>query len=254
MTHEQGYILEILKIFSKICDTYHLRYYLAGGTLLGAVRHQGFIPWDDDIDVSMPLSDFLKFQELSDIFPENIEIQSEDNDPNYPFVFIKLCDISHPFPTKNAYGPKGVYIDIFPLLPAKELKLGTQFCFNIISVINYILQIKVGWAVWIPYKKRVARIGFWILNYLSFNRLKKIRKRLINYIYNPDSKKTFCSPGGAYTAEKEFFPIEWFEGTRRMLFEEMYFTVPVGWEPYLSRNYGNYMEPPPLEERHSRHH
>lgn len=253
MTEEQTHILPLLKIFSAICRENNLRYYLAGGTLLGAVRHKGFIPWDDDIDVSMPLDDFVKFQRAAEKLPENIVVQSYGSDPQYPFLFVKLCDISNPFLTENPAGPWGAYIDIFPLIPAKKLRKGTLLCFDTISVINYVLQVKLGWTSFVPYKKRVARAGFWLLNRMSAERLRKLREHLIRCIYDPDSRDTLCSPGGAYKADKEFFPAAWYDGTAVVEFEGELFPAPVGWQAYLSRNYGNYMELPPEEERCSRH-
>ncbi len=253
MTIEQEQMLQMLRVFSEICENHHLCYYLAGGSLLGAVRHRGFIPWDDDIDVSMPLGDFLRFQTLAAELPENVVIQSGSSDPRYPFVFMKLCNTAYPFPTENHTGPWGVYIDIFPLIPAKRLCLSTRFCFSTIHVIDYVLQVKVGWTAFIPYKSSVARLGFRMLNCQNVGSLKRLRERLIGYIYDPDSKETLCSPGGAYKADKEFFPAAWYAATVAAAFEGENFRAPIGWQAYLSRNYGNYMELPPEEERCSRH-
>ena len=155
MTTEQKQIFRLLCTFRNFCVRNGLQYYLAGGTLLGAVRHQGFIPWDDDADVAMPLRDFLKFQELSGILPDGLTVQSENTDPRYPFLFIKLCDPTMQFETGYGNGPQGVYIDIFPLIPAKTLSMGTRFCFHVAKVIDYVLQVKTGWTKYIPYKRLV---------------------------------------------------------------------------------------------------
>lgn len=254
MTQEQQIIFQLLQRYVEICDKHQLRYFLMGGTLLGAVRHHGFIPWDDDIDVAMPVNDLIKFLKLENELPENIVIQSEDNDTKYPFIFVKLCDRSHPFLTKNSYGPKGLYIDIFPLIPAQKANTWVYFLFHIISVINYLLQVKAGWTQWIPYKRLTARIGYRLLSCFPPIYLKRFRRLLIQLISDPRCDQgTLCSPGGAYQAEKEFYPVEWFEETEKMKFEGRYFDVPIGWEPYLQRNYGNYMELPPPEERKSNH-
>ena len=68
MNELQGKILEILKVFVQICDKHNLKYYLKGGSVLGAIRHKGFIPWDDDADIMMPREDFDKLLELQDEF------------------------------------------------------------------------------------------------------------------------------------------------------------------------------------------
>lgn len=253
MTEEQSQMLELLRIFKGLCEENRLRYFIMGGTLLGAVRHKGFIPWDDDADVSMPLDDYLKFNKLADKLPEHIEIQSEESDARYPFVFIKLCDTSHEFDTGFPNKPKGVYIDIFPLIPSKKLSRITKLRFEIVNVINYVLQVKLEWTDFVPYKKRLARIGYRLLNGFSANRLKKLRRKQISKIYDKKSRDTVCSPGGAYKADKEFYPAEWFDETEMMAFENEQFAAPASRDAYLSRNYGNYMELPPLEQRKSSH-
>ena len=104
-------MFRLLRAFSEICEENGLRYFVVGGTLIGAVRHRGFIPWDDDIDVSMPLDDFRKFTELARELPGSFALQSEETDPRYPFVFAKLCDtITTPWgsiSTSSRLSPQG---------------------------------------------------------------------------------------------------------------------------------------------------
>lgn len=253
MTEEQAQMFKLLQIFKRLCEENELQYYIMGGTLLGAVRHKGFIPWDDDADVSMPLRDFLKFQKLADKLPNDIVIQSEENDLLYPFVFIKLCDTTCRFETGFINHPQGVYIDIFPLIPAKRLNKSTRFCFDVINVINYVLQVKLNWSSFLPYKNCMARIGYSLLKNFSVKHLRRLRRKLISAIYDENSRDTFCSPGGAYKADKEFYPAEWFEEVTDVIFEDERFSAPKKWHKYLSRNYGNYMELPAPEERHTEH-
>lgn len=253
MTEEQGHMFRVLRVFKSLCEERGLTYYLMGGSLIGAVRHQGFIPWDDDIDVSMPLEDFLRVQELEELLPEGIEFHSERTDPEYPVIFIRLCDITCPLETKNERKPKGAYIDIFPLMHSKPLNRGTGLAFSVVNVINYVLQVKLRWLPFVPYKQRVARIGFSALRVLPCRWLRALRKWLIARLYDRDGQTTICSPGGAYKADKEFFPARWFMTWETVTFEGETFPAPVGWDSYLRRNYGDYMELPPEEERIPRH-
>ena len=246
-------MFRLLRTFSEICEENGLRYFVVGGTLIGAVRHRGFMPWDDDIDVSMPLDDFRKFTELARELPGSFALQSEETDPRYPFVFAKLCDTQYAYDTGYDNHPMGVYIDIFPLIPARALSRRTKLIFDMISVSDYVLQVKLGWTEFVPYKKPLARAGFRMMNCLSATRLRRLRRRLIAGIYDEKSRSTLCSPGGAYSAEKEFFPAEWFAGAAKVGFEGVQFDAPQGWDEYLRRNYGNYMELPPVAERRSSH-
>ena len=87
--------LEILNEFVRICDEYKLQYFLVGGTLLGAVRHQGFIPWDDDIDVAMPRQDYDSFAEIcAKELKRQYFYQSADTDPNY-FLLLESGEMGH---------------------------------------------------------------------------------------------------------------------------------------------------------------
>ncbi len=245
--------LEILDEFVRLCEKHGLRYYLAGGTLLGAVRHHGFIPWDDDVDVAMPVEDFLRVQEMEGELPERLRFHSERTDPEYPVVFIRLCDTQHPLAAGTEKHPKGAYIDIFPLMPSKPLNRKTGLCFSVINVINYVIQVKLKWLPFIPYKEPVARAGFFVLRLFPWRWLKRLRKWLIDWLYAPEGERTICSPGGAYKADKEFFPAQWFAGTVPVNFEGRDYAAPAGWDECLSRNYGDYMVLPPEEDRVPRH-
>ena len=185
--------------------------------------------------------------------PGSFALQSEETDPRYPFVFAKLCDTRYAYDTGYDNHPMGVYIDIFPLIPARALSRRTKLIFDMISVSDYVLQVKLGWTEFVPYKKPLARAGFRMMNCLSATRLRRLRRRLIAGIYDEKSRSTLCSPGGAYSAEKEFFPAEWFAGAAKVGFEGVQFDAPQGWDEYLRRNYGNYMELPPVAERRSSH-
>lgn len=252
MTQEQAHLLELLKTFSAICKKNNLHYYLAGGTLLGAVRHHGFIPWDDDIDILMPVHDYNRFLELEECLPNGIQIQSELHSSNYPFYFCEVCNTKIPFDTQNQNGPSGIYIDIFPLMPSRRPSGFSCFCFNIISEIGYVLQVKTGWTDYIPYKKLYARLGYRFLNLLSQKSLRNLRRRLVKILSK--DKKGFCfSPGGGHKGNTEFYPNAWFEKEVLLTFEGQEFPAPCGWDGYLKQLYGNYMVLPDKLHRISAH-
>ena len=111
-------ILQNLEAIHNVCAEHGLRYYLWAGTMLGAVRHKGFIPWDDDIDIAMPRRDYdLLMQNAREWLPEQYEVVSYETDPkNYPLPFAKLQDANTTLIERAHLSYLGgVYIDIFPL-------------------------------------------------------------------------------------------------------------------------------------------
>lgn len=252
MTQEQRNLTELFEIFSDICRRHNLRYFLAGGTLLGAVRHQGFIPWDDDIDVMMPADDYQKFIRLAAEFPDGIEIQSEKTDENYPFLFIEFCNTAISFRTEKQHGPIGIYIDIFPLIPSRRPTKIAVFYFNVISVIGYVLQVKCGWTMFFPYKKGIAKIGYCLLKSISVSKLRRLRYALIKKLFDNDSEY-LLSPGGGHKGATEFYPQRWFANSETVIFEGKQQPAPTGWDQYLKQLYGDYMVLPDEKNRKSLH-
>jgi len=110
-------LLRILKAFDIMCRNHGLRYYLEYGTLLGAVRHGGFIPWDDDLDIMMPRPDYeLLIKHSKEWMPEPYEFVCFENDPNYPLQFGKVQDASTTLVERpHLYYLGGAYIDVFPM-------------------------------------------------------------------------------------------------------------------------------------------
>ncbi len=130
--------LYLLDVFHEICTTHHLRYWLDYGTLIGAMRHNEFIPWDDDLDVSMPYEDYVKFLEIApSLLPEPILLQELRKTPGAAFRFTKLRDRSSFYCEADTIAslPCGIFIDIFPWtraprLPRKVVSLWAHFQYS----------------------------------------------------------------------------------------------------------------------------
>lgn len=115
----QKVMLEILQEIHKICVENNLTYWLEAGTLLGAVRHKGFIPWDDDSDVSMPRADYEKFLKIAqEKLPEDMFLQTQDTDKEYPLSWAKIRKngtlLVETGETGNEKYHHGIFVDIFP--------------------------------------------------------------------------------------------------------------------------------------------
>ena len=244
--------LERLDEFVRVCEKHGLRYYLAGGTLLGAVRHRGFIPWDDDIDVAMPWEDYQRLPELRPELPDYLELLSEQLAEDCPFNYCKLYDKRKILEPEPELGPKWVYIDIFQLVPSRVPGRAERLGMDMITVTGYVMQVKRGWDRYVPYKKRKARIGYQLLKRLPYSWLRALRRGITARLTREDTQWYFC-PGGKYGGRLEFFPKAWFEPAARLEFEGRKYSAPSGWEEYLGRHYGDYMKLPPESERVSQH-
>ena len=130
LRRQQLVMLEMVQELDRICRKHHIPYFLYGGTLLGAIRHNGFIPWDDDLDVGLMRNDYLRLmQVLPDELPSHIVLQTNDTDRNYFYFFAKLRD-TRSFLDEGAYDRcfkyRGIFIDIFPFdkvqLPLQRLR------------------------------------------------------------------------------------------------------------------------------------
>lgn len=119
LRQQQLRMLEILLEVDRICKKHHIQYWLSSGTLIGAARHKGFIPWDDDLDIEMLWPDYQRLMKvLPKELPETMALQSQDTDPNYFFFYAKVRDRRSHLEESTRYDrvwrEQGIYIDIFP--------------------------------------------------------------------------------------------------------------------------------------------
>ena len=255
LREEQLIELDILKAFAAFCDEHGLRYYLDSGTLIGAVRHQGFIPWDDDIDVCFMRKDYDRFVELmakqDNRLNDHIVLELE-KDSIYPYL--KLTDtrtlmIEYP---KNNPLETGIYVDVFPkdgLLSQekKEQKRAKKVLkLNLMSWLRAFTVPKLERAG--GFKNKVLAMGIKILipDALKYKE-KAIRlSRKYNHLECPYVSSILCSGMGG-CVEKECFG----EGVD-VTFEGCTFKAPANYDKYLRSLYkGDYMTPPPPEKRHA---
>ena len=243
--------LNILLEFDIFCKQNDLRYMLAGGTLLGAIRHKGFIPWDDDIDVCMPRDDYerlyeiLKNKKMKDRFRL---ISYRDNSAIYPFF--KLVD-DFTVASENALRTGenlGLWIDIFPLDGCPKEKKKASRMLKKIAFYKWLINISncrlgTGTTKW----KAILKAPVVVLT--RFINTRKVAEHIskISQSYDVNNSPCVASFLGCY-GEKEQMPSSFLE-TVEVEFEGHMFPTSKEWEYYLSSLYGDYMELPPEDKR-----
>ena len=242
---------ELLDELARICDANNLSYFLYGGTLLGAVRHKGFIPWDDDIDIVMPREDYDKFAELCKTeLGDKYLYQSRETEPDYPMFFCRLRKKNTSIYEEKFEGldiHQGIFIDILPL----------DYFPNVTDdEMNKIMEEYYAYDAIsknVPPKAEFLYACKLCKEHSDMSRAEAAAKR-DSFIRSVSSEATDkrVSYGSHYRPlSKRIFPAEWFvdDGTK-MEFEGKMYTVPAGWKEYLTYLFSDkYMELPPLIER-----
>lgn len=246
--------VELLKTFIEICQKYHLTYYLTGGTLLGAIRHKGFIPWDDDIDICMKRSDYIKFKNVvNKELPSYYFFQDCNSDINYKMTYAKIRDSRTTFienSSKNTDINHGVYIDIFPLDNLPKSKYLRRKMITLRRGVNSYCQSSLN--VYKPISTRIKQffLSFFFLFQSSQKVINRFDKLCLKY-GNKDSDKIICY-GGIY-GNKDIFNSEWFNSTCEVEFEHIKVSAPIGYDAILKQLYKDYMSLPPVEKRVPHH-
>jgi lipopolysaccharide cholinephosphotransferase len=248
LEQSQLVMLRLLRIVDEVCTSNGLNYWLDSGTLLGAVRHGGFIPWDDDIDICMPREDYNKFINIaSALLPSDLFLQNKDTDPNYPFYFSKVRDnnstiIENEKEYEEVVYHQGIFLDIFPVdyvddvepfLRDKRLFMRD---FNAKSKKNTLKKVKA-----------------YLMNYYSQILVKVVGKD--NLLRSISEKYKYSD--GKYIIKGVELPFEVVLEKEKLLplgvieFEGYTFSAPKDVEYYLSTMYGDYMKLPRVEDRHT---
>ncbi len=253
---------DLLLQFITVCERHKLRYYLFGGTCLGAIRHQGFIPWDDDLDVAMPRPDFNRLLGLKDEFKAPYFLQSVSTDHRYSYPFMKLRNSNTAFfeavfaPTKMNHG---IWIDIFPL-DGMSKKIGQR---KIFSIRPYWLWFRWYFSylgnLWhLPRLDHRFFLDVLILiitlPFLPF-RFNNWHARFMNKNLQCISydEATLVGPYLTMYFNKEALPKEVFGDGVLTTFEGLSVKVPADYDKYLRHIYGDYMKLPPKEKQVGHH-
>lgn len=255
--HLQNVELSILLDFDSFCRENGLRYFLGEGTLLGAVRHHGFIPWDDDVDVLMPRKDYQRFLELAPQgMRDRYQVQSSATMENYwmPFAKLRLLGDS-PFQQehlKSLTPNTGPFIDIFPL-DAFPCDHGWRYRWHSLRVRVYraILVRKLHVApVETPRQKLYAMLA-------HFFSVKGLHLRLERVFtkYSVQTELPFVATFASYQRpEAQVIESQVYETAVYLPFEGHELPVPIGYDHLLTKIYGDYMTPPPEDQRIAKHH
>ena len=254
MTDLQKTEFNILVSFISACDRLGLKYYLLGGTLLGAVRHRGFIPWDDDIDVGMLRADYEVFlHEGQKLLPESYFLQTFDTDPDYPQCFAKLRDSGTTFIETSVRHRKinhGVYIDIFPLdyYPEKTVQQ------RLLRLKLRALFFRQRSEFYLPEYNKVTlnSLLFGPLSRALFPTTQSIVRNMDQTFRSVSESTLVCNYCGAW-GEREIVPANWFANGVYGVFEGLPVRLPAVYDKYLTNIYGDYMQLPPEHKRVAHH-
>ncbi len=244
-------LIDILCKIDRICLENKLTYMLSDGTLLGAVRHKGFIPWDDDIDITMPMDDFKKLQSIINSGDDNLVFIGPDNEESY-FLYGKICAKNTHLKENSFKDVKdlGAFVDVFPLFYYPENKY-------LRNAVRYLGRKALALA------EASARTVFYPLESPNFiKRFKRfITKNIVtkinthalvefSFLIMEKLSKNKTSWSGEISV---VIPAEYLEKQVRIPFEGHEFSVPECYDEVLSYEFGNYMQLPAEEKRVSNH-
>ena len=259
MNDVQSKILDIFLKVNEICERNNLTYYAIGGTCIGAVRHQGFIPWDDDLDIAVPIEEWDTFWAVMEReLPDTYEIYNGNHINHYRYVFNKIHDANTTFIEEAEKGfpdsYKGIFIDVMPIagIPADHFERG-KFYKKIrhLGILNFIRRYPIK-----EMENKKRKVLCFVLHALS---------PFISFHYYSDQwirlLKKYPMKEAQYTgytwwdqiSENLCFPMEFFKDTTRMPFETTQILCPVDYDGYLTKQFGDYMTLPPEDQRLDHH-
>lgn len=244
--------LEILKEIDRVCKKNNIRYWLEGGTMLGAVRHKGFIPWDDDLDIAMFREDYDRFLQIA---PSELKsdyfLQCDATDPENPFLYAKVRKNNTYIKEEKVRKIKmhqGIFVDVFPVdkMP-NTLKKIEHHRKKIIFFRNYYdshtdIDCNKG-----SFLKSAV---MFLLRILPVSGAKQ--KRKLNQLYqkyNGNENPTYFSSWTAFHKNNFLYKKEWLDEFIEVPFEDSLFPIPAAYDALLTNMYGDYMTPPPENKR-----
>lgn len=234
--------LQMLDEIQEVCEKNEIKYSLSCGTLLGAIRHGGFIPWDDDMDIMMPYHDMIRFSEV--LNSTNIVYKDARNDNCFEWFFSRIVS-KHTYSRKGKFVKEyGVNIDLYPVVSIPD---ETQFINRYLlegEELNIVANNKIKW------RRRAMR-------YLSLRNIPGFNKAVNNlrnhvFSYADVESSTFFVTSGSFKMHNVFKKDLW-EDTVKVKFEDRQYCVCKEYDAYLSQVYGNYMLLPPEKDRHPYH-
>lgn len=259
LTKLQNILLDILKVTNGTLEKHGIKPMLVGGSCIGAVRHGGIIPWDDDIDIALFREDYEKAREiLINELPEGYTYCDERTEKDYPYSFGKVRKDGTAFVNggdSHLDIHQGIYLDIFPC----DALLDGESSFNAQYKRCLRLKQKVDLKC-MSYRKNgklrpVSQLPLIFLGHLLVNKRKtqqKLHKEMTRYNAACPSSKYAIAFGGNW-GKRERIEREWYAELCEVDFNGVRAYIPAGYDAYLTSLYGDYMTPPPEDKRISHH-
>ncbi|MCI6161522.1 MAG: LicD family protein [Prevotellaceae bacterium] len=234
----------ILDDIHRFCTEQDIQYFLSSGTLIGAVRHGGYIPWDDDLDLYMPRKDYERFMASYQDEKGIYRVLNPKTEKNYYYTFGKVVDTrTRMVETETAGFEIGVYVDVFPVDYVTDNLEERQRIFKRKRLLYKIRRCKISKEN--PLKSRLAYLCY---KYLPLS-LAAVNRKIERLVVNATSTTTVCNMSEAGPSIKGCFPAQNIASAVDIIFEGKTYKTMVGYKEYLSHTYGNYMQLPPVEQR-----
>lgn len=241
-------LLPLLQTFDEFCRQHKIQYYLVGGSALGAVRHQGFIPWDDDIDVGLPRSELVRLEQLMQTHqPPGTTFEPCDAHriPHPPFAYLSF---ENPV---NGDGEKLPCIDIFPLdgVPSGSISQRIQRYAALLYHLSILQQVPVNRGRWAALAVKLALA---VTPKAVWRLLAKWSRKVV-MLWDYEQSTLIANIFGMAGYYREVMPKSYLGKPQLKTFEHMQLPIPEQYDGYLKHLYGNYMQPPPEHLQTAKH-
>ena len=241
--------LEIMDEIHRLCIKHHISYFLDSGSALGAVRHGGFIPWDDDIDIGMLRDDYERFLEVAKHELDNrFYLHTNETDPNYLLFFAKIRKNNTQFRVEGdeQYAHHGIWVDIFPFDNISSNPIIAKWEIKVGRMLKRLYGNRVGGMNRLS---KLSRMKYYLICWIPINCFRQWFEKFCLRYYGCNTKYVTCF---SYKMARQFnllFPQSAFSSFKPCKFEDRQYFLMSDYETYLRTMYGNYMAFPPKDKR-----